>query len=133
MVAQSGIVSSSCVVGEVEYAIGQPFYKTVINSEGAISDGIIQGYATQLAVIPDIKYRGIIKLYPNPTYGNLTLNLEENGEYSILIYDCFGKLLNKFSNNEKEYVISLHNHNTGIYLIKIIFKNSINVFKIIKL
>lgn len=132
IIAQSGIVSSSCVVGEVGYAIGQPFYTTVINNKGAISDGIMQGNTTQVSSISSVKYSENIKLYPNPTSDYFILKIEEDGEYSVLIYDCLGKLQNKFSNSKKEYAISLHNYHVGIYFVKIIFKNSINSFKIIK-
>ena len=75
----------------------------------------------------------VIKIYPNPTSGELRI---ENGELrisSVEVYDVYGrKLQSKIVNLQSKIVIEISNLNSGIYFIKITSETNEIVKKIVK-
>jgi hypothetical protein len=80
-----------------------------------------------------------IKLYPNPASGMVTLEFfaEGNTSVNLMIYSIDGQLL---KNECLERVLSGHNHlnfdisdlKPGIYLVKVMYDNRIETFKLIR-
>ncbi len=135
--AQSGIVSSGYTSDNIGYAIGQPFYTTVVNDENSLSQGVIQGYEIMKLSTSlnnsrqDLNFTA--KLYPNPTTDDLVLSVEEQGDYNVYLFDNSGKQINSFGLTDKKHRIPLRNYSAGVYYLSIFSKNNlINTFKIIK-
>lgn len=77
--------------------------------------------------------RGIIKVYPNPTNSNLSLEMDEllfrDGEYSYELYDITGKNLLQQEIFFQTQTLSLYKYNTGIYFL-ILSKNGIPIDRV---
>lgn len=60
-----------------------------------------------------------LSLYPNPTNGSSLsgrINLKGSQEYSILIFDNFGKLVSSFTSNQPEFTVSFpYTLPSGVY------------------
>ena len=61
-----------------------------------------------------------IEIQPNPTNDIVSITSANNEIKRIIIYDLYGKELQKVVQNESVYLISLNDKPTGIYLLKII-------------
>lgn len=57
--------------------------------------------------------------YPNPTEGNINLNISNTENYSIELYTIQGSLLKSYKNNSNTSTIDISNLPNGIYLIQI--------------
>lgn len=62
-----------------------------------------------------------IKVYPNPSTGNLNLQIDDNISLPLKleIYDVSGAVLNRVKLNDFQSVLNLNELNTGIYILKI--------------
>jgi len=70
-----------------------------------------------------------ISIYPNPVKDYLTINSINNSDvFKTKIYDLMGSLI-EVSNKK---IIDIENYPSGIYILKIISKNKIQDFKVIK-
>jgi hypothetical protein len=96
--------------------------------------------ADVMSAIDDISSNGI-KVFPNPTAGNLIIEIEDNfaigGEVKIEIYDVLGKLLQtnaiSRSSNESKAEISLKNYTAGSYIVKCYNQNFEKHFRVVKM
>ena len=87
-------------------------------------------------ILPAIQNDFFFSVYPNPTTGKFTLEINHNQDSSsgvAIIYSILGKLIQKcdvegMTKNE----ISLDNCPPGIYIVNLIFSNRIRTIKIIK-
>lgn len=80
------------------------------------------------------------KAFPNPTTGDATLALEiqEAGQFEILVYDLSGRLVQSIYSGEllegrQNFQVELAQENSGIYLVKILSNNQNETIKIQKL
>ena len=73
-------------------------------------------------------------LYPNPTKGQLTIEIEKNNVVAYSISSIDGKTIMEGNVSKKatKLKIDLSNESEGIYLLKIIKENSFEVYKIHK-
>lgn len=62
------------------------------------------------------------EVYPNPSNGNFTLDISENGKISF--YDLTGKLIFENTIQAGENLMQLENLNAGVYLLK--FENEVS-------
>ena len=79
----------------------------------------------------EIKINISTKIYPNPTYGNIKLEVEGlNSEADVLVYDILGKLIQTHRINKEinELNIDLSGYAKGVYSIRIM-NDSINQTK----
>ncbi|MFV0598485.1 MAG: leucine-rich repeat domain-containing protein [Bacteroidales bacterium] len=79
----------------------------------------------------EIKINISTKIYPNPTYGNIKLEVEGlNSEADVLVYDMVGRVIQKhgLSKGNKELDIDLSGYAKGVYSIRIV-NESINQTK----
>ncbi|MBI9033474.1 MAG: T9SS type A sorting domain-containing protein [Bacteroidales bacterium] len=60
-----------------------------------------------------------IGIYPNPTKGNLTIDLDKTTEINIELYDFKGKRLYSQHLTTDKYILDMNHLNNGIYLLKI--------------
>ena len=71
-----------------------------------------------------------LKLYPNPTSGNLTVETPEKGTLSV--YDLNGVLLLQRELTEPTTLIDVHNLSAGVYLVKMVGVKGVQVVKFFK-
>lgn len=82
--------------------------------------------------IPEDKFKGAIKIYPNPAES--FINVEGEGINSVRIIDMQGKLILAQNNTNASNLISLNveNLSKGVYTIHIVSNNGSNYFKFIR-
>ncbi len=76
-------------------------------------------YSTTVSV-QEFEINKNISIYPNPTSGILTIDFDENDQYSIEITDLTGKLINTYNSNTQQKSIDLSNYKKGVYIISIL-------------
>lgn len=86
-------------------------------------------YVPQKDDVDEISASDIIKIYPNPTSNNITIELTEENN-TIDIYDNIGKRVNSFQTDNKLINIDISDYPSGLYLFTI--NNNSIVKKIIK-
>ena len=122
--------------GTAAYSIGQLVYTTNTASNGSIAQGVQQAYEIQSLEVSEVKPTISLKVFPNPTTSNLTLQISEynNEEYSYLLYDMLGKALSKGQITSQRTKINTSGLPSATYIINIQNKANQNVqsFKIIK-
>ena len=73
-----------------------------------------------------------IKVYPNPTDGQVSIMLPSTNEVKITVYDLNGRLLlNKVSTSDN-FIINLDKYEAGVYVLKIKMGQNETVKRIIK-
>ncbi|MDR2010961.1 MAG: T9SS type A sorting domain-containing protein, partial [Bacteroidales bacterium] len=80
------------------------------------------------------EFENKVKIYPNPTKGNITIDLgEQNENVTIKIYDSAGKQIKSFESSGESIINLEITGFAGIYYVDIIKANGDKVnFKIIK-
>ncbi|WP_396152337.1 T9SS type A sorting domain-containing protein [Flavobacterium sp.] len=73
----------------------------------------------------------VTSIYPNPTHGIITIQIEDSNNFEVELYDVYGKKIAHFSNQKK---IDISNLTNGMYVLKIVDSenNLISNNKIIK-
>jgi len=65
----------------------------------------------------------MIKIFPNPHKGKITLELDISGSKNIQVMDAYGKLVYSIEDvNDPSYKIDISNEPNGIYLIRVFLK-----------
>ena len=108
------------------------WYDMIVGSQG----GGIQFYHTSFKVPTTSTVDQInsinIKVYPNPTINNITIESESNGE--IIIFDGLGKVCRKLKVTNYKTVINIEDLTKGIYTLKFVSnENESAINKIIKI
>jgi hypothetical protein len=62
----------------------------------------------------------VTSFYPNPTSGNLTINLEKDGNYDMQVFDSKGIRILSEKHNGKSISKEVHDWPNGTYMIRII-------------
>ena len=60
-----------------------------------------------------------ISAYPNPAFGNITVNVT-GGSYKIAILDMQGRILKEYSSEEETMNINVSDLSAGLYLFQVI-------------
>ena len=84
---------------------------------------------------PNFVINSLISVFPNPSNGNVNVNIETIGEVCVEVYDHIGKLL--YSNIVTRYYISelnsfLDGLSSGVYLIKVNDDENNQTVKLVK-
>ena len=75
------------------------------------------------------KKNNAVKVYPNPTNKNITIDVENfNGNIQTEVYDLIGNRLE----STNETTISLEEYAKGIYLLKVAYGDRVEEVKVIK-
>ena len=108
-----------------------------VNVDVTVSDAA--GNETTLtAVVTVVGYVGIegvngfsAKVYPNPTYGNVHLEMNNFAD-ELKVMDITGKTLVTITNPEKQETVDLTDFHSGIYIIQMKFGNDVLYNKVVK-
>jgi hypothetical protein len=81
----------------------------------------------QWVLIPEKLEEEFVKIYPNPTKGNLTFEFQKRGDYEVSLYDSKGVLLENFEINGKKKNWKWNGNQAfkGMVLIKIFENNKL--------
>ncbi|WP_117882676.1 S8 family serine peptidase [Aureibaculum luteum] len=77
---------------------------------------------------------GKFKLFPNPVQTTLTIENKKSKKCEIFIYDVYGNLYKykKLKQNKNEIKVDMRSYPDGIYIVRIILKNGVSTYNIIK-
>ncbi|MBA3681322.1 MAG: T9SS type A sorting domain-containing protein [Bacteroidetes bacterium] len=73
-----------------------------------------------------------IILYPNPTNGNITVELNNESGKAIEVIDITGRVVLNVFSSENKVKVNINDLSNGIYYVKVTNDNVINIIKIIK-
>jgi hypothetical protein len=74
-----------------------------------------------------------VSVYPNPFYDSTTVHFQLNSKGSIIeLFDLKGRIIAKWFNNDKDFVVSDESLKQGIYLLRITDKYGTNILKVVK-
>lgn len=116
--AQGGFAKSETMT--MSWTLGEGFTETVYLDEVVVTQGFQQPFfdlqrVTPLSVDP---YQA--NLYPNPTPGNLNLELMNPGDgYRVEVIDLTGKVLQALQATGKIYEIDMSEYPAGQYFVRI--------------
>ena len=115
----------------MDYTLGEIVVETHTNSTTILTQGFHQGV---LKVNTEVVNIGIkTKVYPNPTTNFLIVELEENVNADILVYDINGKLVIKDRfNDEQQKQLDFSFLKQGNYLLHINIADKESVYQINK-
>ena len=86
-------------------------------------------------ILADVNEEQIVKLYPNPTTNNITMeviNPETDGLLHLELFNMNGNRLRKWESNNRREIINLNTYPVGIYLLHVYCGNKSEVARIIK-
>jgi len=112
-------------------AVSSDGNKMVIGDPGKYPSGETKVYNISglLGVADFLLLRETLRMYPNPTSGDLFIDGENLGRSEIIVTDILGNIISKHSHINK---IDFSHLNTGIYFVKIITADGELVKRIIK-
>ena len=137
--AQQATLSSGGMAtgsGSVAYSIGQIAYTTATNVSGSITQGVQQPIEIYTLGVDDfVNISLIMKAYPNPTQGDLTLEITdlklENLTFQLI--DLQGRSIENRKIANTNETIKMENLPSATYFLKVTNNNKeVKSFKIIK-
>lgn len=107
-------------------------YKAFAITESDTVEGEILSFST-LAGLEDIESESLIaSLYPNPANDFATISLSKPAkDAKIILSDMQGRIILSDKISNETYELNLHNMQSGVYYIKIIYKNNVSTQKLI--
>jgi subtilisin-like proprotein convertase family protein len=73
-----------------------------------------------------------MSVQPNPTAGELTINMPASLKATAQVFDAQGKLVQTESNVENGTVLHLESMTTGVYMVRITADNTVQTFRVVK-
>ena len=73
-----------------------------------------------------------MSVQPNPTAGELTINMPASLKATAQVFDAQGKLVQTESNVENGTVLHLESMTTGVYMVRISAENTVQTFRVVK-
>lgn len=93
---------------------------------------------TQVSVVTVVGYVGIedvksvdVKVYPNPTYSSVTLELSRSAD-ELKVMDITGKTLFSIASPDQQENIDLSDYHSGIYVIQLKYGTEVLYHKVVK-
>ena len=112
----------------LEFSIGEIATETYQLGSNTISQGFIQGAPEGTDINEDFLKEVNIRIFPNPTKGQMIVSCEKTPEYIELI-DLHGQLVFTIQKPGNSEILSIESLQSGIYLIRIIFEGNIPITK----
>jgi len=103
------------------YTIGEIGVQESTVNTTTLSEGFIGPDVSSLVGIKDYAQLEGLNIYPNPVQNYLNIDLPDNGDYEVHLFDMTGKeVLNRMIENDYQTSYNLSNLKTGIYLLSVI-------------
>lgn len=124
-------------IGSMSYSVGQVFYVTIEGADASAAQGVQQAYEISSTIGVE-EYDAItldFEVYPNPTKGNLTLDLKDfsPSELGYVLYDVSGRLIDRQELSQSKTTIEMTDLPESMYFLKVSNGTSVvKTFKIIK-
>ena len=122
--------------GKVSYSVGQVVYMTKEEHEGTVSEGVQQPF--EISVVTGNAYEDInlyMSAFPNPANNYLILKIENTKleDFSYILYDLNGKLIDQRKIVETETKIITSELGRAVYLLNVIDEGiTIKTFRVVK-
>jgi hypothetical protein len=98
---------------------------------GMVNSEIAMGFYQFMVVgIHDIEQQ--VSIYPNPTSGDVTLDLSGLNARTVELFSMSGQLLNTVVPTDETMTLSLNQYAAGIYFVRIHSDKAVTTQKIIK-
>jgi hypothetical protein len=75
---------------------------------------------------------GSVRIYPNPTTGEFTVELNNTSEKIVEVMDLTGRIISSSTGSQESVTVNIANLANGIYYVKIQSSNTVDVVKIVK-
>ncbi|WP_179334700.1 Ig-like domain-containing protein [Winogradskyella costae] len=120
--AETGGVSDSEAPTPSTETIGSTSYwVATVSDEGCYSERVeIVVTVEEVLGVGDRNLLNAVKVYPNPTDGQVSIMLPSAKEVKITVYDLNGRLLLNKACNQETNVIDISRFENGVYLLKVI-------------
>ena len=134
VIPAGGIATGSS--GNSSFTIGQVAYTTNGNANYSVADGVQQPFEISILTVDEpILSKIQLTVYPNPTLGYLTLNIDtlETESLQFSLFDINGKLLNEEKISNQLTTLNFTSLPNSTYFVKVAANGkNIKTFKIIK-
>jgi hypothetical protein len=105
--------------------------KAIAMKAGMVNSEIAMGFYQFMVVgIHDIEQQ--VSIYPNPTTGDVTLDLFGLNARTVELFSMSGQLLNSVIPTENVMTLSLNQYAAGVYFVRIHSDNAVTTQKIVK-
>jgi len=108
------------------------FTVTGTDINGCQKSGTVVQNVNDCVGIKTISASGGIKIYPNPTAAEFTIESNNNSAKVIQVTDLTGRVIVSSTNNSEKVNVNLGSFANGIYYVKIKSENSVDVIKVVK-
>jgi hypothetical protein len=122
--------------GNYNYTVTKAIYSIATGTVTITNTDVIKDITLISTVGINLAKNGSLSAYPNPTKGNLKINLPDNGGkgITICVTNIIGQVVinNKVVNSSTEFNLDLSGFDNGVYFVKVIgngFQNSVKVVK----
>ena len=132
--AETGGISDSEAPTPSTETIGSTSYWVAsVSDDGCYSERVeIVVTVEEVLGVGDHNILNAIKVYPNPTDGQVSIMLPSSNEVKITVYDLNGRLLLNRVNTSDNFIINLDKYEAGIYVLKIRMGQNEIIKRIIK-
>jgi hypothetical protein len=73
-----------------------------------------------------------LAVYPNPTAGEFTVELNNSSEKTVEVTDLTGRVIMKASSLKEKMTINLNGYANGVYFVKIQNNDVVEVIRVVK-
>lgn len=103
-------------------------------SQAAFGDSLLIPFCVTAASLglPTNNLDDVLEVFPNPTNGDITINISIEGEKSIQVFSASGQMLMEKSTKEMSLIMELSRMESGIYFINIQTNQGNVIKKVIK-
>ena len=110
----------------IQFSLGEIAVETYQTGSNLLSEGFLQGPENSIGIKEDQATNGQIVIYPNPSHGSITVSCK-NDPVKVTVLDLRGRILSQTQNPGKTATMNIENLQSGLYLIRVTFKNTIPV------
>ncbi|WP_179349342.1 LamG-like jellyroll fold domain-containing protein [Winogradskyella pacifica] len=128
-----GVPDSEAPTPSTETIGSTSYWVASVSDDGCYSERVeIVVTVEEVLGVGDRNILNAIKVYPNPTDGQVSIMLPSIKEVKITVYDLNGRLLLNNVNTSDNFIINLNQYEAGIYVLKIKIDENETIKRIVK-
>ena len=125
--------SYSNSTGSISFTLGQSMYNTLSSPDIILTQGFHQSKIVVVGIQPVLKLDTKILAYPNPVKDYVVLEIEEYQDFSYVLIDMMGKIIERNDVVSTETEINFNNLKPSLYVLKVLWnEEDVKSFKITK-